>query len=172
MMIYSIIHYIPNQYTKHPVSTEQRFWSKVQKPIGEGCWLWTGWKNYRGYGGITINKKCIRTHRYSWQLHNGIIPQNMNVCHKCDNPPCVNPSHLFLGTNKDNISDCIKKGRKPITDTKGIKHWYHKFTNDQIKYIRNYPIYRGSGRELAEMFNVSRECVYAIRKNRNWKHIV
>lgn len=80
----------------------------------DGCWEWGGYKNATNYGFTRVGgrgSKGVLAHRLSWQLHFGEIPEGMHVCHKCDNPPCVRPDHLFLGTNLDNIKDRIKKGR-------------------------------------------------------------
>jgi len=91
-------------------TVEERFWAKVDKT--DSCWVWTGATLRRGYGQIRIPvKKAKQAHRLSWEIHNGPIPDGMLVCHKCDNPPCVNPAHLFLGTQSDNNKDCVRKGR-------------------------------------------------------------
>lgn len=86
-----------------------RFWRQVQKT--DTCWLWTGARSGAGYGQIGINDVRIFTHRFSWELHHGPIPAGLFVCHHCDNPPCVRPDHLFLGTPQDNMVDKIRKGR-------------------------------------------------------------
>lgn len=94
-------------------SVVERFWLKVAQ--AEGCWLWLGAKGRRGYGylhrGGKTDRHPIRAHRASWEIHFGAIPAGLWVLHKCDNPPCVNPNHLFLGTRKDNMDDCASKGR-------------------------------------------------------------
>ena len=88
----------------------ERFWSRVDK--ANDCWVWTGAKTPKGYGKIYSNSKCVYTHRVSWELANeNVIPEGIEVCHHCDNPSCVRPEHLFLGTSKDNRLDSMNKGR-------------------------------------------------------------
>ena len=88
-----------------------RFWDKVDK-TRSGCWLWTGCTNADGYGRLALGRKRTeKAHRVSWELHNGPIPDGAEVCHTCDNPGCVNPDHLFLGTHQDNMTDMRRKGR-------------------------------------------------------------
>ena len=86
------------------------FWRKVTK--SDGCWEWTGSCGAKGYGQVGVKGKNLRTHRVSWELTNGKIPEQLIVCHHCDNPKCVRPDHLFLGTNKDNTQDMLSKGRQ------------------------------------------------------------
>lgn len=97
------------------MSAESRFWAKVRKEPGDGCWLWLG-SLVRGYGDFwpEAQRKAPRrakAHRFSWILANGPIPDGLQVCHHCDTPACVRPDHLFLGTVSDNLKDCVAKGR-------------------------------------------------------------
>ena len=87
----------------------QYFNNRINKT--DKCWLWTGAFTNMGYGRIAINSTRLLAHRVSWQLFKGAIPENMEICHKCDNPACVNPEHLFLGTHKDNMLDMVTKKR-------------------------------------------------------------
>src|SRR5690348_7112088 len=94
----------------------KRFWSKVEKT--DGCWIWRGTMNGVGYGvfwlpmGKPRNANSrVYAHRLSYEMHEGKIPDGMFICHRCDNPACVNPDHLFLGTQSDNMTDCSRKGR-------------------------------------------------------------
>jgi hypothetical protein len=94
----------------------ERFWARVEKS-GE-CWLWTGARLQKGYGSIRIANRAFSTHRVAMALNGAIPPDDMAVLHRCDNPPCVRPEHLFLGTQADNMADMIKKGRYQKFDDK------------------------------------------------------
>lgn len=94
-----------------PTDWIKRFWSSVDKDGENGCWLWTRGRNEHGYGVLDRKSGSGLAHRYSWELANGPIPTGLQVLHRCDNPPCVNPEHLFLGTRLDNMADMTAKGR-------------------------------------------------------------
>lgn len=126
--------------TLAPTNTiEDRFWSKVRKD--DGCWEWTASVNRRGYGwlhfGGKVERKALKAHRVSWEIHNGPIPDGLWVLHKCDNPRCVRPDHLFLGDRTDNMRDCAAKGRISTVGKSRLTHCKrgHDFTPENT--LRN-----------------------------------
>lgn len=143
------------------------FWGKVKKT--DQCWIWTGFRNKTGYGKTNAKGKTVRVHRYSWTLKYGEIPKGMSVCHKCDNPPCVNPDHLFLGTHTDNMRDAYRKGR--ISHTVGEDNPTAKMTNEKVLLARKMHSEGRSGVDLAKIFGVGSPTMYAILNRRSWKHV-
>lgn len=148
------------------VDIEKRFWDKVIKH--DGCWEWIGAKCSKGYGNIRYNKKIESAHRLSWRLNIGEIPNGLHVLHKCDNPECTNPSHLFLGTNAENVKDRDKKGRyvKMVGESNGLS----KLTNEQVREIRSLAGIK-TVRILGEMFKINPVTAHNIIKRKTWKHI-
>jgi hypothetical protein len=124
-----------------------------------GCWLWEGSCVEFGYGQLTLRQKRMLSHRLSWELSRGKIPDELFVLHKCDVPACVNPGHLFLGDNTDNMRDVRAKGRD-----RGLTK--RKLTMAQAAYIR---LSEKSGAELALEFEVSRKAIWHVRKNISYK---
>lgn len=150
--------------------TITRFWDKVNIQSENGCWIWTKKVDRWGYG-LFVHKEngtrfYLLAHRVVWQLCYGKIPEGLLVCHHCDNPPCVNPKHLFLGTDKDNAQDCIRKGRK--NPVKGEKHPKAKLTAKQALEIKTSTENR---RIIAEKFGITPSHVNNIQAGRTWKHI-
>lgn len=150
------------------------FWKHVNKK--DGCWEWIGSKDKRGYGSFGLNGKTTSAHRVSWLIHFGEIPNRMFVCHHCDNPSCVNPSHLFLGTQKDNIQDMIKKKRYHKQtcwkNAIGEKHPSSKLTNEQVRIIRNlYTQGNLSTYSLGTLYKVDAMTIWYIIRNKTYKDV-
>ena len=153
-----------------PVTTiEQRFWSRVRK--GEGCWLWRGGGGH-SYGRLAADEgghdgPLVYAHRLAYKLHHGSIPDDLFVLHRCDNPRCVNPAHLFLGTVNDNHDDMVAKGR----NRKGEQCSYAKLTEDDVVELR---LRRAAGESLESLsaaFNVATGTAYDACHRRTWKHV-
>jgi len=142
-----------------------RFWDNFDRPK-EGCWLWKAGKS-KGYGVISNGNCCMQAHRLSWVLWNGPISNGLSVLHKCDNPACVNPEHLFLGTKGDNAKDRDRKGRV----AHGEKHCKAKFTEKQIKQIRQLRQQGVKVTKIAKLFNVSDGHISHIVNKDIWKRV-
>lgn len=153
----------------------KNFWKKVNKngsiPINcpelGNCWEWTGYINRYGYGSFHPSSTVKElSHRVVWQFTHGIIPDGLWVLHKCDNPACVNPNHLFLGTPSDNSKDMVKKGRS-LT---GEKNSQRKLTWEIVHKIRStYATTEHNQHKLAKMFGVSVDCINHIVRNLTWR---
>lgn len=153
-------------------TTEERFWSKVDR-TDIGCWEWKGSKQGRPgmkYGSFSIHGRDVAAHRFSYRLHVGEIPEGMEICHHCDNPGCVRPDHLFLGTRSDNMKDKVKKGR--ANTPRGEQNTKAKLTEQQVITIREEFARGGiSKQELANKYGVARSLVLMIVRGETWKHV-
>lgn len=152
---------------RNKIPPEIRFWKFVEKT--EECWIWNGCKTPNGYGHLHIRGKPYIVSRFSWELHKGKILDGLEVCHKCDNPACVNPDHLFLGTHQDNMIDMYKKGRAYITF--GSQRKLSKLNENQVLEIRKLYQNPYCARELSDMYGVSKQNILMIVKRKAWKHI-
>lgn len=150
-----------------------RFHSQTDRSSGtRACWIWRGAIDARNYGRFSL-RRCttVLAHRLAYALHHGSTPARLLVCHTCDNPSCVNPAHLFLGTHKDNARDMCAKGRHVVV-TIGEKHHSAKLTTRKVKQIRaKYVPRKTSLAKLGRAFGVSAQVVHRIVHRKIWKHI-
>lgn len=146
-----------------------RFMNKFQE-MPSGCWEWQKGKSSAGYGAFSFKGKNIQAHRFAYEAFTGEIKEGLSVCHKCDNPPCVNPAHLFLGTHTDNMQDKFKKGRANMPV--GEKIWTSKITRKDVLKIRKlYERKKHTQKMIAEEFGLSQSHVSFIILNKGWKHV-
>lgn len=145
----------------------ERFNEKWTAIPETGCHWWTS-VTVHGYGHVRKNGKWVKAHRVSYELHKGKIPEGMCVCHKCDNPLCVNPDHLFLGTHKENMQDKVKKGRAFTGNQKGVSNGAAKLTEADIRAIREA---QGSCKQLADKFFTSPMNISLIKRRLAWAHV-
>ena len=163
----------PISLNELPESKISYFWSRVSKKSDSECWQWTGEHTSLGYGRVSIGsaktRRRIVATRVSYFLHYGIDPKEKFVCHKCDNPPCVNPLHLFLGTSKQNMQDAKRKNRT----LKGARHPRPNavISPEIVREIRSRKAQGEHVDKIADRFNVSVSSVYKVCGNLRWQHI-
>lgn len=145
-----------------------RFWSKVDRSGGpDACWPWMAGRHTAGYGMANAMDNSFCAHRMSWSMHNGPIPAGMAICHKCDNPPCVNPAHLFLGTKADNSRDMARKGRS----THGESNPRARLTEAEVLQVRRLRAEGLSMRRIALRVGCSLTNVSVICRGKTWSRL-
>jgi len=142
-------------------SLKDRFFARFVK-LENGCWQWRAHTDKDGYGVLPGDSKNTRAHRLSYELHKGQIQDGFVICHHCDNPGCVNPDHLFIGTTKDNAQDALQKGRAYV----GEKNGRSKLTKENVKEILNSTL---NGPQLANKFGVTRHTINRVRRGVTWQ---
>ncbi len=175
----------------------ERFLANVVRGGPDECWPYTRGKDSRGYGRIMVDGKSVKAHRVAWELANGPIPSGMCICHHCDNPPCCNPAHLFVGTPADNVRDCKNKGRNAKGDANGLHihperaargdangartrpdrrargeaNGSAKLTVDAVRTIRQRSINGEKKTQIAADFGISNAEVIFIVQRKRWAHV-
>ena len=152
--------------------TAARFWARVDRSGGaDSCWPWLGARHYRGYGRYGKGLKGPSfSHRMAWFLTNGGIPPRAEICHSCDNPPCCNPAHLFIGTHQQNMADMVRKGRSRIS--RGEDNPTAILTAAQVTDIRQRLLAKTPQKTLAAEYGVSKSTIGAIATGRIWAHLL
>ena len=160
-----------------------RYLAKVDKSGGpDACWNWTASLN-KGYGqlgagpcppGVARNNRVpLKAHHVAYELEHGAIPPGAFVLHRCDNPRCCNPSHLFLGTQADNVRDMDSKRRRVTADRRGEAHGYAKLTDESVREIRRlYAAHAATQTSLACQFGVTQAQISSIVLRKSWSHII
>lgn len=155
------------------MNVRERFNSKhITAP--SGCWLWQGHLDRKGRGNLRVNGRRVIASRLSYELHFDVIPDGLYVCHECDNPQCVNPDHLWLGTHRDNTDDMIAKGRHRRCgrkDVQGERNSKAKLTAEQVQAIRRAGASGQRPSDLARQYGVVHSCIHGILTGRTWKHL-
>lgn len=144
-------------------TSEELFWSKVEKNKN-GCWLWQASLIGDGYGHFHVNRVGVLAHRYSYELFNGVIPDGYIIRHKCNIRRCVNPAHLIIGTQKDNVNDAVYQKRH----CHGVTHGCSILSEKDVTRIRTSKL---TTREIAVQYNISYHTAWDIIKRRSWKHL-
>lgn len=135
--------------------------SRVERVTESGCWIWMGGLDKDGYGIMTTN---VFAHRASYAQYVGEIPRGLCVCHRCDVRCCVNPNHLFLGTNRDNTADRVSKGRGALGSRNGLA----KLTDQVVAHIRGSS---EPARTLAQRYGVTHRTILLARRGETWRHL-
>jgi DNA-binding CsgD family transcriptional regulator len=144
------------------------FWERAIPEPNTGCFLWMGDTNPAGYGVARFGlKHRTPAHRRAYQLAVGAVPDGMDVCHRCDNPPCVNPAHLFLGPRVGNLAEMVRKGRS----ARGEKHRAAVMTADEVRQMRALAAGGEPVAEIAQRFNRNESTVRSAVRGKSWRHI-
>lgn len=150
------------------IPTEVKFWESVER--SEGCWVWAGARDRRprhGYGITRVDGRNVGAHRVAWELTHGPIPSGQHVLHRCDNPPCVNPAHLFLGTHQDNMRDMMAK----VRNARGERSGNAKLIVGDVRRIRWLVRQGHSQSAVARLFGLNSGTVNRISRGLSWKHV-
>jgi len=151
------------------MKTLDYFETRSTKDAGTGCWLWAGALHRDGYGEFSDTGRTSLSHRGAWEAAHGSIPEGIHVCHRCDVRRCVNPAHLFLGTNADNVRDKVSKGRQ--SRLRGSHHGRAKLTEHDVRIIKMLLNLGVQSKRLATLYGVSKSGIGFIKTGQHWAHV-
>lgn len=165
--------FAPLHRPRPSVDLTERFWSSVDKRGPDNCWLWIGPRSGQGrYGAMYANSGMYYAHRFSYELHNGPLGEGMLACHRCDNPPCVNPRHLFAGTPSDNTNDMHAKGRAGACGSPGEANPRAKLAADDVRAVRcRYAAGGTTIKRLADEYGMAFSAMRSAIKGETWKNV-
>lgn len=143
------------------------YFAKIEPDLNSGCWLWAGSIGTRGYARIAVGGREVAGHRLGWEIHNGPIPEGLFACHRCDTPACVNPRHIFLGTNQQNTADRDSKNRTARGERSGVA----KLTDGAVAEVWRLRKLGLLHREIAAQVGVSKSLISEVLKRRLWRHV-
>ena len=154
------------------MNTIESFWNNIERIPFSGCWIWTGGDGKLGYGRYTLEGKRYAAHRLAYELATGKKPLDKFVCHICDVPACVNPAHLFLGTQQDNLADMRTKGREINPPLKrGEAHYIGKLSDEKVRAIRARRANGELVKNIAVDYDITPGLVSHVATRRKWKHV-
>lgn len=157
---------VVKQHQMHGATVLERWESNVQK--SSGCWEWSGYRDENGYGRLNVDGVPVLAHRLSWTILRHELTPQQHVLHRCDNPPCVRPEHLFLGDQSANVADMWAKKRQRYGVSRGMAHGCSKLNDEQVREIR---LSTGPSRITAETYGISGRQVRDIRAGKAWRHL-
>ena len=160
--------FLPPASASRFCSLRCRVYAKITIPDDDGCWPWNGYRDAKGYGSVHVEGQTEKAHRVAYFIEHGYIPEGMHVLHRCDNPPCCRPDHLFLGTNEENVHDKVAKGRD--IKVHGERHHRAVLKESDVREIR---LLEGilTQEQLSEGFGVSKRQIGRIQRGEAWAHV-
>ena len=165
----------PSRYRGRAPLTEAQFWALGVR-TEDGCLDWPRARNNRGYGQIRRGDRCLLTHRVAWEYANGPIPDGLAILHRCDRPACYEPTHLFVGSLRDNTQDMVRKGRQwlqkaPERALRGEAHWNAVLDDEKVRDIRRRRENGETLKAIADVYGIHLSSVWLIVKRKYWKHV-